>query len=87
MRIPLWCAVLTALLLTLPSGLAQNKRLGGKPGEINTPPAFAERVQSKIRAGDLAPDFTLADLHGKNKVALSSFRDKKPVVLIFGSAT
>jgi len=32
--------------------------------------------------GDLAPDFTLANQFGEN-VTLSSFRGKKPVVLVF----
>jgi len=40
-----------------------------------------------LKMGDRAPDFTLADPHGKNEVKLSSFRGKKPVVLIFGSYT
>jgi peroxiredoxin len=39
------------------------------------------------RAGDLAPDFTLYDIEGKNSVTLSSFRGKKPVALVFGSYT
>ncbi len=32
--------------------------------------------------GDPAPDFELKDIHG-NLVRLSSYRDKKPVVLSF----
>ncbi len=36
---------------------------------------------------DFAPDFTLPKHEGKETVTLSSFRDKKPVVLIFGSFT
>jgi peroxiredoxin len=39
------------------------------------------------RAGDIAPDFTLYDIEGKNSVTLSSFRGKKPVALVFGSYT
>ena len=39
------------------------------------------------RAGDLAPDFELSDVHGENPLRLSDFRDKKPVALIFGSFT
>jgi hypothetical protein len=38
------------------------------------------------KLGAEAPDFTLADLDGK-PVTLSKFRDKKPVVLVFGSFT
>ncbi len=39
------------------------------------------------RPGQLAPDFTLPTHDGKGKVTLSDFRDRKPVVLIFGSFT
>lgn len=39
------------------------------------------------RAGDIAPDFTLYDIDGRNPVTLSDFRGKKPVALIFGSFT
>ncbi len=44
------------------------------------------------RAGDLqvgqeAPDFSLRSLNADTSVQLSSFRRKKPVVLVFGSYT
>jgi Ca2+-binding EF-hand superfamily protein len=39
------------------------------------------------RPGELAPDFKLSTPDGKTTVALSSYRGKKPVVLIFGSFT
>ena len=39
------------------------------------------------RAGELAPDFTLFDVEGRNAVTLSNFRGKKPVALVFGSFT
>ena len=39
------------------------------------------------REGDLAPDFELFDVNGKNPVRLSDFRGEKPVALIFGSYT
>ncbi len=39
------------------------------------------------KAGDMAPDFELLDYKGQNKVKLSDFRGKKPVVLVFGSFT
>ena len=35
-----------------------------------------------ITPGELAPDFELEDIHG-NRVRLSSFYKKKPVVLAF----
>ena len=37
--------------------------------------------------GDPAPDFDLPTFDGKERLKLSSFRGKKPVVLIFGSFT
>jgi hypothetical protein len=39
------------------------------------------------RLGMTAPDFTLPLQNGKGEITLSQFRDKKPVVLIFGSFT
>ncbi len=39
------------------------------------------------RAGDMAPDFTLHDIQGKDAITLSDFRAKKPVALVFGSYT
>ncbi len=40
-----------------------------------------------LRVGDQAPDFRLATVDKTAQVQLSSFRGKKPVVLIFGSYT
>ncbi|MCA9815457.1 MAG: hypothetical protein KC652_10100 [Cyanobacteria bacterium HKST-UBA01] len=37
--------------------------------------------------GSQAPDFSLNTLDRKYRVKLSSFKNKKPVVLIFGSYT
>ena len=39
------------------------------------------------KVGDIAPDFTLYDVSGENRVSLSDFRGRKPVALIFGSYT
>ncbi len=39
------------------------------------------------KRGAVAPDFELHDINGENPVRLSSFKDKKPVALIFGSLT
>jgi peroxiredoxin len=47
--------------------------------------AFAQTPQApqtKLKVGDVAPDFTLSDTEG-NKVKLSDFRGKKNVVLAF----
>jgi len=40
-----------------------------------------------LRVGDPAPDFALATSDKKEHVVLSSFRDQRPVVLVFGSYT
>lgn len=39
-----------------------------------------------LKPGDAAPDFTVPDIQGKNKVSLASLKGK-PVVLFFGSCT
>jgi hypothetical protein len=62
-------------------------RAGSRPGEIITAPARGERFADKLKVGDTAPDFTLADPNGKQKVTLATFKGKRPVVLIFGSYT
>ncbi len=63
------------LLLTLLAGPAD--QLGPADGR-ELPPADLERV----KAGSVAPDFSLEDVEGR-RVALSSFRSKKKVVLVF----
>jgi zinc protease len=63
------------------------KKNKGRPGEVITPAAKAERIKDTLRENDPAPDFTLADPAGRKKVTLSDFRGRKPVVLIFGSYT
>ena len=45
------------------------------------------RQEGDLKVGGPAPDFNLKRLHGDGKVKLSSFKGKKPVVLIFGSYT
>jgi len=42
---------------------------------------------SAPKEGNIAPDFQLSDTRGENPLALSSFRQQKPVALIFGSFT
>lgn len=39
------------------------------------------------KLGDIAPDFTLTTFDQKSEISLSKLRDKKPVVIIFGSFT
>lgn len=90
MRLSHWfCWICSILWLT--SGMSsisngQGKKTGN-PGEINTPPAFGERKITKLRVGDAAPNFTLPVLNKTQEVTLASFKNKKPVVLIFGSYT
>jgi len=50
-------------------------------------PIFKTARRGKLHVGDIAPDFDLKLVHGDSRVRLSSFRDQKPVVLIFGSYT
>lgn len=45
------------------------------------------RIPDKLKVGDAAPDFELKSLDGKLTFKLSEFRNKQPVVLIFGSYT
>ena len=40
---------------------------------------------STPKIGQMAPDFQLLDTEGQNTVSLSSFRNHKPVALVFGS--
>ncbi len=50
--------------------------------------AWQERFDaSASKAGDVAPDFELNDVTGKNSIRLSDFQGRKPVALIFGSFT
>ena len=49
--------------------------------------AMRKREPSAPKAGQEAPDFELGSPDGKKKVKLSSFKEKAPVVLIFGSYT
>jgi hypothetical protein len=41
----------------------------------------------RLQVGDNSPDFTLPLLNHTGSVTLSSFRHRRPVVLIFGSYT
>ena len=59
---------------------------------LSAPAAAGQRGRDRpregsLKVGDEAPDFELRRLDGKGKVKLSSFKDKKPVALVFGSYT
>jgi hypothetical protein len=43
--------------------------------------------RGSLNVGDAAPDFSLDTYDRKSKAQLSSFRGKKPIVLVFGSYT
>ena len=53
-------------------------QLGPKDGGADLAPTDLNR----IKVGQVAPDFTLEDPSGK-PIALSDFRDKKTVILVF----
>jgi acetyl esterase/lipase len=63
------------------------RRKGGRPGEVITPAAKGERIADTLKAGEMAPDFTLPLVTGRGHVTLSDFRGKTPVVLVFASYT
>ena len=44
-------------------------------------------AKGTLAEGDRAPDFTLSKHDGKGRVTLSSYRGRRPVVLVFGSYT
>lgn len=46
-----------------------------------------EEKGKQLEIGDEAPIFKLKSLDGKKETDLKEFRDKEPVVLIFGSYT
>jgi hypothetical protein len=76
-----WSATATA------QNRAKRKAKGIREGEVIAKAAREERHPDKLKVGDEAPDFTLADPAGKNEFQLSASRGKKPVVLMFGSLT
>ena len=67
-------AAFFAILLSSTTVLAQ---LGPKDGTDLSPTDL-----NRIKVGQPAPDFSLEDAGGKT-IALSEFRDKKTVVLVF----
>ena len=74
------CSALTMSALTLIATVdifAQGRRGSGPD----------RREQGSLKVGQKAPDFKLTLIDGKKSVKLSSFKGKKPVVLVFGSYT
>ena len=56
-----------------------------RPGEVVGPADHDERNPDELKAGDVAPGFTLPYVSKSGSVTLSELRLEKPVVLIFGS--
>lgn len=77
---------LTCCFLAISPTFSQGKK-ELRPGEVNTPPAKAERKKDALKVGDVAPNFTLPVLKTKEEATLGDHKGKKPVVLIFGSYT
>ncbi len=50
-------------------------------------PMWVYARRGSLKVGDLAPDFSLKTADRSQVVRLSSFRQREPVVLIFGSHT
>ena len=72
MRRGLWIPVFGMIAL---GGLASLNQLWGQEKKEAMP-------EPTVKVGDMAPDFTLRDTHGK-QVALHDFRGKKNVALAF----
>lgn len=57
-------------------------------GALPAPRMWLWARKGRLAPGDLAPDFTLRTAKDRNtRVTLSSYRDDRPVVLVFGSYT
>jgi thiol-disulfide isomerase/thioredoxin len=76
--------------------MRQSNVVAGKALSLVPGPAFmllpmetmwCEARKGKLALGQEAPDFELATRDGKARVRLSSLRQNKPVVLVFGSYT
>jgi len=50
-------------------------------------PMWLVARRGALKVGDMAPDFSLKKADRSAEVRLSSFRQQKPVVLVFGSHT
>lgn len=87
-----WVALVAAAFVVLSMGPSAIERvMPHVPG-----PAFMllpfETLWNVARHGDLqvgdpAPDFDLRTAQGSARLRLASFRDQRPVVLVFGSYT
>jgi len=71
--------LLTIALLAAGGAVLGQQRPGRHGGDLRTP--------DTLRVGDAAPDFKLKTKDSSREVQLSSFKGKRPVVLVFGSFT
>jgi hypothetical protein len=71
--------LLTIALLAAADAASAQQRPGRRKGDL--------RMPDTLRVGDAAPDFKLKTTDGSREVTLSSFKGKRPVVLVFGSYT
>ena len=76
---------LAGLAVVAIGGNAQQpaSRVPNSPGEQRP---VSER-QGKLKPGDVAADFNLNVMHSQRTVQLSSFKNRSPVALVFGSYT
>jgi hypothetical protein len=57
-------------------------------GTLPAPRMWLWARKGRLGEGDMAPDFTLRTAQDRTKrVTLASYRDQRPVVLVFGSYT
>jgi hypothetical protein len=86
-------ALLTAsffgLMMSGPDRFARVMRYVPWPAFVVFPfkPFWKVARNGTTRVGEMAPDFSLETTNHAGTVQLSSFRDKRPVVLVFGSYT
>ncbi len=74
----LFALLFSALMLaTLSLTTSAQSKLGPKDGA-----GLSASDLNRIKVGEAAPDFTLEDQDG-NPIALSDYKDKKTVVLVF----
>lgn len=85
MKKPVALFVVTAILLSVMSTSAQDRTAGKQPPDGKKRPGDL-RMPSRLKVGMAAPDFKLKRNDG-GEVQLSSFKGKRPVVLVFGSYT
>ena len=80
MKSPLLLSAAIVLSLSAIESSAQQRNQGREK---------ARRLMSgvNLKVGQMAPDFALKTKEQDKTVTLSSFRGKKPVVLVFGSYT